>query len=66
MDIEVNGQPRSIDAHTSIADLLAAMGYGDKRVAVEVNRQIITRSAHATHVLQAGDVVEIVHAIGGG
>lgn len=66
MDIEVNGQPRRIDAGTSIADLLAAMGYGDKRVAVEVNRQIITRSAHATHVLQAGDTVEIVHAIGGG
>lgn len=66
MDIHVNGQPRSIEAGTTITDLLASMGYAGKRVAVEVNREIITRSAHAEHALQAGDDVEIVHAIGGG
>lgn len=66
MDIHVNGQPRSIEAGTTITELLASLGYAGKRVAVEVNREIITRSAHAEYALQAGDDVEIVHAIGGG
>ena len=66
MDIQVNGQPRRIEAGTTITELLGSMGYAGKRVAVEVNRQIITRSAHGAHALQAGDEVEIVHAIGGG
>ena len=42
------------------------MGLADKRVAVEVNREIVTRSAHATHTLADGDSVEVVQAIGGG
>lgn len=66
MDIHVNGQPRSVEAGTTITQLLASMGYAGKRVAVEVNRDIVTRSAHATHAVQAGDEIEIVHAIGGG
>ena len=66
MQLTVNGQPRSLDAGSTITDLLHAMGLADKRVAVEVNRAIVTRSAHATHTLADGDSVEVVQAIGGG
>ncbi|REM97777.1 sulfur carrier protein ThiS, partial [Mycobacterium tuberculosis] len=38
----------------------------ERRVAVEVNGEIVTRSRHASHGLCEGDVVEIVHALGGG
>jgi sulfur carrier protein len=39
---------------------------GERRVAVELNLDIVPRSLHASTQLQAGDVLEIVHAIGGG
>ena len=66
MDISVNGEPRTLADRTSIVDLLRIEGLGERRVAVEVNGAIVARSAHGTHWLQAGDRVEIVHALGGG
>ena len=66
MDISVNGEPRTLADRATIVDLLRAEGLGERRVAVEVNGAIVARSAHAAHVLQPGDRVEIVHALGGG
>lgn len=66
MEISVNGEPRTVAGRTSILDLLRTEGLGERRVAVEVNGAIVVRSAHASHWLQAGDRVEIVHALGGG
>ena len=66
MDIFLNGEPRSVDADISLAQLLETTGHAQRRVAVEVNREIVPRSARAAHVLRDGDRVEIVHAIGGG
>ena len=66
MEISVNGEPRTIADRASIVDLLQAEGLGERRVAVEVNGAIVARSAHASHGLQPGDRVEIVHALGGG
>jgi sulfur carrier protein len=66
MDILLNGEPRVVAAEACIADLLAAEGLAKRRVAVEVNGEIVPRGAHAGHRLQAGDQVEIVHALGGG
>jgi sulfur carrier protein len=66
MEISVNGESRTVADRTRIVDLLQAEGLGERRVAVEVNGAIVARSAHATHGLQPGDRVEIVHALGGG
>jgi sulfur carrier protein len=66
MQITLNGQPRDCAPTTTIAQLLEAAGYGGRRVAVELNREIVPRSQHAGHTLVDGDQVEIVHAIGGG
>jgi sulfur carrier protein len=49
-----------------VAALLAQTGHGERRVAVEVNREIVPRSRHGQHLLEDGDQVEIVQAIGGG
>ncbi|TBR13540.1 MAG: sulfur carrier protein ThiS [Lysobacter sp.] len=62
----LNGEPRAFAAPLDIASLLAAEGLGDRRVAVEVNGEIVPRSRHAGHALHDGDRVEIVHALGGG
>ena len=48
------------------ADLLARQELTGRRVAVELNLDIVPRSQHAETVLKAGDQVEVVHAIGGG
>lgn len=66
MDIELNGQPRHLDAGASIRALLESEGLAERRVAVEVNGEIVPRSLHAAHALVEGDRVEIVHALGGG
>jgi sulfur carrier protein len=66
MDIQLNGHPRHVDDRTCIASLLEAEGLAGRRVAVEVNGQIVPRGRHAEHRLVDGDRVEIVHALGGG
>ena len=66
MKILLNGAEREVDAPVSLAQLLEDAGYGGRRVAVEVNREIVPRSAHASRTLADGDRVEIVHALGGG
>ena len=66
MDIQLNGQTRSLPAPATLADLLEAEGLAGRRIAVEVNGRIIRRADHAGTALAAGDVVEIVHALGGG
>lgn len=66
MDILINGEPRSVAESCRVSDLLRAEGLGERRVAVEINGAIVPRSVHQSRVLQAGDHVEIVHALGGG
>lgn len=64
--IHLNGQPQTIDDRTSVAALLDANGYARRAVAVEINREIVPKSAHAERLIHDGDFVEIVHAMGGG
>ena len=66
MHIRLNGEARDIAPGTTLVQLLDAEGLAQRRVAVEVNGEIVPRGAHATHALHEGDRVEIVHALGGG
>ena len=66
MKIFLNGLSHECASPTTVASLLADTGHGERRVAVEVNREIVPRSRHAQHELHDGDRVEIVQAIGGG
>lgn len=66
MQIHLNGEPRELASDTSILQLLEQLDLVGRRVAVELNLDIVPRSAHATTILQPGDRVEVVHAIGGG
>lgn len=66
MHIQLNGEPRRIESETTIATLLDAEGLAQRRVAVEVNGEIIPRGLHTEYALQDRDKVEIVHALGGG
>ena len=66
MHIQLNGQPFELPDGATVADLLVRLDAAGKRVAAELNLDIVPRSAHATTILQPGDRVEVVHAIGGG
>lgn len=66
MDILLNGKPRLLAGPTTVWQLLQSDELYGRRVAVELNEEIVPRSQHQAQQLQPGDRVEIVHAIGGG
>ncbi len=66
MEITVNGELRQISGNSNIVQLLREMNLLGKRLAVEVNLEIVPRSQHEQYLLKQNDRVEIVHAIGGG
>jgi len=69
MKLIVNGEARhflSPAATLSVAALVDALGYTGKRIAVERNGEIVPRGRHAEVLLDEGDHIEIVVAVGGG
>lgn len=66
MKITLNGEAHSIDDDTKLQALIDQLGYSGKRLAVEINMEIIPKSQHADYIVKDGDNIEIVHAIGGG
>jgi len=66
MRIIINGQSRQIRDRSSVQVMLEEMKLQDRRIAVEVNREIIPRTLHAQVLLAEGDQVEIIQAVGGG
>jgi len=66
VQVTVNDEPQRLPAGATVADLVATLGLGPRRVAVEVNREIVARATYTTTVLNDGDTVEIIHFVGGG
>ncbi|MGD8378292.1 MAG: sulfur carrier protein ThiS [Gammaproteobacteria bacterium] len=66
MQILVNGEKTSLPEGATAADLVEQLGLAGRRLAMELNGEIIPRSRYPSHTLADGDRVEIVHAIGGG
>ncbi len=66
MDITINGDRRAVPAPQTVETLLESLGIDGRKVAVELNVEIVPRSAYGDTRLGDGDRVEIVHFIGGG
>ncbi|WP_148864383.1 sulfur carrier protein ThiS [Marinobacter fonticola] len=66
MHIQLNGEQQELPQAATIATLIEKLGLNGRRLAVEVNEDIVPRSLHSEHRLNDGDRVEVVHAIGGG
>ena len=66
MKIQVNGDSREVGDRCTVADVIADLGLTGKRIAVELNLEILPFTQHANQTLKDGDRLEIVHAIGGG
>lgn len=65
MQLLINGAPTSLPEAATVSDLIARLEL-QGRIAVEINRQIVPRSAFDQRQLTEGDEVEIVAAVGGG
>jgi sulfur carrier protein len=66
MRIQLNGESLELPDGETVAALLTRLDLTGRRVAVELNQDIVPRSQHADTTLTEGDQVEVVHAIGGG
>jgi thiazole synthase len=66
LHVTLNGEPRSLPEPLTIAQLLEQLGYDRRRVAVEVNQEVVPVLRHPSHQLEGGDAVEIVTLVGGG
>ena len=66
MNILLNNKPEKLFEGSTIKKLLIKKNIKNKYYAVEVNRKIIPKSNHETHVIKDGDRIEIITAIGGG
>jgi sulfur carrier protein len=64
--LSINGEEKQFPEPQAVAELIASMGLIGKRIALECNGEIVPRSQFATHLLQDGDTIEIVVAVGGG
>jgi sulfur carrier protein len=66
MRITVNGEPREVSFGITVRGLIEHLELTDGPVAVERNREVVPRAEHATVELHEGDIVELVHFVGGG
>lgn len=66
MNITINGKQQDAGQARTVDDLVAALGYKGKRIAVERNGDIVPKSQHALVELAENDAIEIVVAVGGG
>src|SRR5262245_40182456 len=64
--LTVNGEARTLPEGWTVAQLLERLGFDRKRVAVEVNRELVPSVRHDHHILAERDAVEIVTLVGGG
>jgi len=62
----VNGETRAIGDGETIADLLAGLQLGGRRVAVEINLDIVPAGEYRSRAIREGDRIEIVQFVGGG
>ncbi len=66
MKLTVNGDAMEIPEGTTVRGLIEHMGLSGGPVAVERNGEVVPRASHPSTALTDGDVIEVVHFVGGG
>ena len=66
LSITLNGTPRTVPGPITLAGLLEHLGLDPRAVVVERNRAIVRRPSLADTPVAEGDVIELVHFVGGG
>ena len=63
--VKLNGEQRELSGKT-VTEMLSENGYDTKRVAVELDLEIVPKSQYDSTLLKDGDSVEVVSFVGGG
>jgi sulfur carrier protein len=66
MVVTLNGEERGVPDGVTVRGLIEHLALSAGPVAVEINREVVPRAEHATRTVAPGDLVEIVHLVGGG
>lgn len=66
VDIQLNGEARSVPAGTTVGALLDELGLRRDGIAVAIDLRVVPRGEHDARELVAGEKVEIIQAVGGG
>jgi len=66
IDVQLNGKERPVPAGMTVSALLEWLDLNPSLVVVELNREILDRNRYAEFSVEAGDVLELVHFVGGG
>lgn len=66
MTVILNGKPHPAAGLATVSDLLASIGFADRPVVVELNREALLPREHATRHLKDGDILEVVQITAGG
>ena len=66
MKVTLNGRPHDLEPGSTVRQLLASIGFGDRPVVVEVDKEALLPREHASRVLEEGSVIEVVQITAGG
>jgi len=66
MNIIINGVEKTYTSSLTLETLLNELDHAGKKVAIEVNEEIIPRSQYKNKLVVDGDKIEIINAVGGG
>ena len=66
IQIQINGSVRSVCKGTTVSALIRILALTERKIAIEINQQIVPRCRHEQTQLRGGDRIEIIEAIGGG
>ncbi len=66
MNILLNNKKEKVTEEITLEQLIKVKNINNKYFAVEINKQVIPKSNYHKHVIQNGDVIEIITAIVGG
>jgi thiamine biosynthesis protein ThiS len=66
LQIQINGAYEEVSNGLRLSELITRMKLRADQIAIELNQQVVRRSAWQSTILQPDDRVEIVHFVGGG
>ncbi|MFW6369477.1 MAG: sulfur carrier protein ThiS [Myxococcota bacterium] len=64
--VRINGEQREVPAGLDIASLLRHLDVRSAKVAIERNREVVSKASYDSTPVEDGDLIEIVSFIGGG
>jgi sulfur carrier protein len=66
MTVTVNGEPRELEAGSTLGMLIAQLGVRREGIAIARNDDVVARDSIESTALAQGDTIEIIVAVAGG